>query len=132
MSVTLARAQELIGRALEAAAAQKVGMAAVVVDLGGHLVAAVRMPDVSFLNTDTAARKATLAAAFGTPTHQIQTMLGKDPIAGPVIAADQRICLIPGGVPIMDAGKCIGGLGVAGGHYAQDQALAQYAIQGRS
>lgn len=128
MAIALARAQELVRRAVEAGGAQGVNVVAVAVDLGGHPVAVARMDGVSYLNTDVAQRKAVLAAAFATPTHQVQTMIGKDPIAGPVIAADPRIALLPGGVPVLEDGRCVGGLGVAGGHYLQDQAVAEYAI----
>jgi uncharacterized protein GlcG (DUF336 family) len=128
MSISVAEAQSLITRAFEAATAQSVAIVAVVVDLGGHPVALARMDGVSFINSDAAQRKATLAAAFSAPTSQIQTMIGKDPIAGPVIAADQRVNMMPGGVPFLRNGKCVGALGIAGGHYMQDQAVAEYAI----
>jgi len=128
VTISLQKALGLVQRALEAGQAQSVGIVAVVVDLGGHPVAAARMDGVSFINTEVAQRKATLAAAFGTPTHQLQAMIGKDPIAGPIVSADQRISLLPGGLPILEEGRCIGGLGIAGGHYLQDQAVGEYAI----
>jgi glc operon protein GlcG len=127
MSISVAEAQSLISRAFEAATAQSVAIVAVVVDLGGHAVALARMDGVNFINIDAAQRKATLAAAFAVPTSQIQTMIGKDPIAGPVIAADQRVNMMPGGAPYMRDGKCVGALGIAGGHYMQDHAVAEYA-----
>lgn len=123
----LQKAQEVVRRAVEAAAAQNVNIVAVAVDLSGHPVAVARMDATSYINTDVAQRKAVLSAAFGAPTHAVQAMIGKDPIANPVLTSDPRIAMLPGGMPIVSDGKCVGGVGVAGGHYLQDQAVAEYA-----
>lgn len=128
MSVSLKLAHDLVTRALEAGAAQEVRVVVAVVDLGGHPVALARMDGTSYLNSDVAVRKAVLSAALAAPTHQIQTIIGKDPVAGPVLAADQRIAMLPGGYPVLVDGKCVGGLGIAGAHYLQDQAIAEYAL----
>ncbi len=128
MSLTLARANQLVAKAMEAATTHEVTVVVVVTDLGGHAVSLQRMEAASYINAETAQRKAIMASAFATPTHQVQTMIGKDPIAGPIIAADQRVSLLPGGVPILVDGRCVGGLGVAGGHYLQDQAIAEDAV----
>jgi glc operon protein GlcG len=130
VSISLQQAQSLAQRAVEAGATQSVNVAVVVVDPGGHPVAISRMDGTSYIMIDVAQRKAIMAAAFATPTHHLQTMIGKDPVAGPIIAADQRVSMLPGGMPILEEGKCIGGLGVSGGHYLQDQAIAEYAVAG--
>jgi len=126
--IPLQQALSLAQRAIEAGVNQDVRVAVVIVDLGGHPVAISRMDGTSYLMTEVAQRKAIMAAAFATPTHQVQTMIGKDPVAGPIIAADQRISMLPGGMPIVVDGHCVGGLGVAGGHYLQDQAIAEYTV----
>jgi uncharacterized protein GlcG (DUF336 family) len=128
VSINLQQAMALVNRAVEAGQTQGVNVAAVVVDLGGHAVAISRMDGTSYIMTDVAQRKAIMAAAFATPTHHVQTMIGKDPVAGPILAADQRISMLPGGMPILQDGKCVGGIGVSGGHYLQDQAIAEYAV----
>lgn len=128
MSIPLSIAQKVAARALEAAETHEVKIVAVVVDLGGHPVVAMRMDGASYVNTDMAKRKGNLAAAFSTSTAQIHTMIGKDPVAAPVLQADSGIALLPGGAPILVDGKCVGGLGIAGGHYLQDQAVADFAV----
>lgn len=117
-----------VQKAIEAANSHGVRIVAVVVDTGGHTVVTQRMEGCSYVNTDVAVRKATLASAFGASTQQIGTMVGKDPIAAPVLHADNRLCMLPGGVPLMDAGTCVGALGIAGAHYMQDQAIADFAV----
>lgn len=124
----LEQASAAVQKAIQAATSHGVNVVAVVVDTGGHPVVIHRMTGASFVNTEVATRKATLAAAFGTPTQQIATMVGKDPIAAPVLQADTRLCMLPGGVPLMDGGACVGALGIAGAHYMQDQAIADFAV----
>lgn len=124
----LEQAQAAILKAVEAAASHGVKVVAVVVDSGGHPVAVQRMDGASFVNTEVATRKATLAAAYGASTQQIGVMVGKDPLAAPVLNADARLCMLPGGVPIVLDGVCVGALGVAGAHYMQDQAIADYSV----
>jgi uncharacterized protein GlcG (DUF336 family) len=57
-------------------------------------------------------------------------MVGKDPVAGPVLQADERVCLLPGGAPIKADGICVGAIGIAGAHYMQDQAIADFSVEG--
>lgn len=127
MSLSLTQAMAVVQKALDSAGSQSVKVVAVAVDMGGHVVAQARMDGVSFINAEVARRKATLAAAFATSTQDIQTAIGKDPVAGPVMNADPQICLLPGGMPIMEGDVCVGGIGIAGGFYLQDHAIAQFA-----
>lgn len=128
MTLTASDARQLIDKAIAAAESQGVAVVASVVDSAGHVVALARMDGVSFLNTEMASRKALLAAAFGAPTHGVQAMTAADPILAASLSTDSRISLLPGGLPVLRDGRCVAGLGIAGGHYSQDQAVAEAAL----
>ena len=95
-----------------------------VVDSGGHLLAFVRMDGAFHMSLETALRKARTAACYGQPSGgleegiDIKLALGTD---------GQRINL-PGGLPIIVDGHCIGAVGVGSGSGAQDREVAVEAI----
>lgn len=129
MTLTLKIARELVNAAIQEGLEKGVPVAAVVVDTGGHIVAAARSEKLGFLNLDMAQRKATAAATFMAPTHGVLEMIRADAFLVDAVMQEQRISLVPGGYPIMIAGALVGGLGVAGGHYSQDQAIAEEAMK---
>ena len=95
-----------------------------VVDSGGHLVAFVRMDGAFYMSQETSVRKARTAACYGEPTGDLpegidlKLALGTD---------GQRINL-PGGLPIIVDGHCIGGIGVGSGTGEQDKKVAAAAL----
>ena len=95
-----------------------------VVDAGGHLLAFVRMDGAFHMSLETSLRKAKTAACYGQPSGglpdgiDIKLALGTD---------GQRINL-PGGLPIVVDGHCIGGVGVGSGSGEQDREVATVAI----
>ena len=125
--LSVERAQELVGKALAAGRDQNCPIVAVVTDPAGHIVAAARMDGVSFVNTEVARKKALAAAAFGQPTHDLVEAISRDPLAKTVVMSDATINVLPGGVPLKDGDAIVGGLGVAGGYYMQDRAIAEFA-----
>jgi glc operon protein GlcG len=127
-NVDLATAQGLVRKAVESAQAQGVPIAVAVVDRGGHVVASARMDGVSFLMLEVATKKATFAGAMGVPTHMIVEMAKGDEVLALAFSGEPDIVALPGGLPIASDGGPIGGLGVSGGHYTQDQAIAEAAI----
>jgi glc operon protein GlcG len=130
MSVGLEQAQKIVQRALEAAAAQSVRIAAVVLDTGGHVVAAARMDGVGPLNLDVARRKANAVVNLGVSTAEMLQMVSRDPLITTVLHAEPSIVMLPGGLPIRNGEALIGALGIAGGFYPQDQAIGEYAVAG--
>ena len=128
--VDLATAQALIGKALEAAGADAAcaGVAAVVVDRGGHVVASARMDGVSFVMSDVARRKATMAAAMGASTAALGEMAASDPVMLAALTGNSDTVALGGGAPIMGANGPVGGLGISGGHYSADQVIADKAL----
>ncbi|MFE9686189.1 heme-binding protein [Streptomyces sp. NPDC006285] len=95
-------------------------------DQGGHLKAFDRADNAPFLTAEVALDKAWTAASFHIPTHRWNDYLTNPrvaPLAGP-----SRLMAVGGGYPIIENGRCIGGLGISGGSYEQDQQAAEKAL----
>jgi uncharacterized protein GlcG (DUF336 family) len=111
-----------------AAAAGRLGVRVnvAVVDAAGLLAAFVRMPGAPLHSIDIAIDKAYTAASFGLPTGAWH-----DALAAHSAAVRQGLVLRPrfvafgGGLPIVDDGVRIGGIGVSGGSEAQDENCAR-------
>lgn len=117
-------------RAAQAAAqaAEQLGVRVnvAVVDAAGLLAAFVRMPGAPLHSIDIAIDKAYTAASFGLPTGEWH-----DALAAHSAAVQQGLVLRPrfvafgGGLPIVESGRVIGGIGVSGGSEAQDETCAR-------
>jgi glc operon protein GlcG len=108
--------------AVDAATAANARIAVAIVDTGGRVLGSLRMEGVGFVQLDAAIRKATTSANFGAPTAMMAEMMGGDPKLAPVLH-DPTLLVLPGGAPLRDGGVVIAGIGIAGGHYSQDQAV---------
>ena len=95
-----------------------------VVDSGGHLMAFVRMDGAFHMSLETSLRKAKTAACYGQPSGGLQEGIDIKLALG---TDGQRINL-PGGLPIVVDGHCIGGIGVGSGSGEQDRQVATVAI----
>ncbi len=95
-----------------------------IVDAGGHLLAFVRMDGAFHMSLETALRKARTAACYGQPTGGLEAGIDMKLAIG---TDGQRINL-PGGLPIVVDGHCIGGVGVGSGTGEQDRQVAAAAI----
>ena len=126
--VDLATAQSLIDGAVKAATEMGLPIAAVVTDLGGHIVASARMDGVGFIMGEVARRKATTSATFGAPTHALAELAKSDALINDAFTGVDEIVVLAGGYPVVAGGGCVGGLGISGGHYTQDQAVAEKAL----
>jgi glc operon protein GlcG len=130
MTIQLAVANDHIIRCLSIAEELRLRIAVVVVDLGGHTVAAQRMDGVGYINMEVARRKANAAAQFKTPLDAFSEMLAKNPlIASSMMASSDDIIVLPGGFPIVHVMTVVGGLGIAGGHYEQDHEVGRRAMR---
>ena len=97
-----------------------------VVDAGGNLAAFLRMPGAFLHSIDIAIDKAYTAASFGLPTSQWHAALQTHSEAvRDGIVRRPRFVAFGGGLPMMDNGQRIGGIGVSGGSEEQDEACAQ-------
>jgi len=105
---------------IDAAIAAARTAAVAVVDATGNLRAFERTDDAPFLTVDVAIDKAWSSASFGYPTHVWNDYVSNDPKVAP-LAYRPRMVAVGGGYPILEDGKLIGGIGISGGNYQQDQ-----------
>jgi uncharacterized protein GlcG (DUF336 family) len=121
-------------RALIAAARVKadeigVPMCIAITDDAGNLVAFERMDGGKVTSTTIAIDKSYTASGAKKATHEYgeASQPGK-PAYGISAAIGGRLMVVGGGLPVMVKGECVGGIGVSSGTPAQDQVVAQAAI----
>ncbi|MDI1245248.1 MAG: heme-binding protein [Rhodoferax sp.] len=101
-----------------------------VVDVSGVLVAFLRMPGAPLHSIDIAIDKAYTAASFGLATSKWQGALQEHSQAvREGIVLRPRFVAFGGGLPILEQGLRIGGIGVSGGSEEQDEAIAQAGLK---
>lgn len=121
-------------RAIEAAAreAEQLGarVNAAVVDAGGNLAAFVRMPGAPLHSIEIAIDKAYTAVSFGLPTGRWGEVLQthSEGVRQGIVLRP-RFVAFGGGLPIVENGQRIGGIGVSGGSEEQDEACAQAGLR---
>ncbi len=119
-------AHAAVGAAVQAAADLGLRINVAVVDAGGNLAAFLRMPGAFLHSIDIAIDKAYTAASFGLPTSQWHAALAQHSAAvREGIVRRPRFVGFGGGLPIMENGERIGGIGVSGGSEEQDEACAK-------
>ena len=120
-------AQAVVSGCAAYAAAKSQSHAIVVVDLGGHVVASLRMDGNSYGIMDFAYAKARAAAAWGFSTAQMVESARQTPGFGQA----PHVVTVPGGVPIFsaDGKERIGAVGVSGEAPADDAACAEAGIK---
>src|SRR3954467_4890341 len=96
-------------------------MAIAVVDNHGFLVYYERMDDTQTGSVDVAVDKAKAAALYRRPTKAFEDGIAKGRNA---LLGLRGATPIEGGLPIMDGGKVIGGIGVSGANSDEDAAAA--------
>ncbi|SDC80437.1 GlcG/HbpS family heme-binding protein [Paraburkholderia lycopersici] len=121
-------------RAVESAAREAVRLGVrvnvAVVDAAGHLAASVRMPGAPLHSIDIAIDKAYTAASFGLPTGRWHDELQAHSAAvREGIVLRPRFVAFGGGLPVVEDGGCIGGIGVSGGSESQDEACARAGLE---
>jgi glc operon protein GlcG len=128
MSLTYETAQKIVTDAVKTGGGQGVGVAVVVVDRGGRVVASARADGVGYLNMGVAERKAVASANFGAPTLGVLEMVKGDQTLYSAVIGDATLSILPGGMPIVVDGQPVGAVGIAGGHYSQDHAIAETVV----
>lgn len=120
----------LVRAARAEAAASGVPMAIAVVDGGGALVAFARADGTPFPLTEVAIGKAYTAAAFGRPSAEVAAVFdGRVQFTTSIsVATGGRVMLGKGGVPIVEDGVVVGGIGASGGSGEQDLAVVEAAV----
>lgn len=128
-SIDWTAAHLAVGAAVQAAQALGVRINVAVVDASGVLAAFLRMPGAPLHSVDIAIDKAYTAVSFGLATSQWQAALQQHSAAvreGLVLRP--RFVAFGGGLPIIESGQRIGGIGVSGGSEQEDEACAQAAL----
>lgn len=116
------------------AKAEEFGIAVTVaiVDGGGHLLVLERMDGGRFHTVHSSTTKAVTSASNKRPTttrgaqgQELDTLraIGLSLAAGP-----SRWTAAEGGFPIIVDGECVGGIGVSGGDWQQDEDIAKAAV----
>ena len=97
-----------------------------VADVGGNLVAHVRMDGAWIGSIDVSIKKAFTSRAFDIVTKDLATLSqpGKD-FFGIHASNDGRIMIFAGGIPLKRDGKVVDAIGVSGGSGEQDQTVAE-------
>ncbi|EKS72244.1 hypothetical protein BURK_006466 [Burkholderia sp. SJ98] len=96
-----------------------------VVDGAGTLAAFLRTPCAFLHSVDIAIDKAYTAASFGFATSQWPQILAGDEALRLGIVHRPRLVVFGGGLPIIENGALIGGIGVSGGTAEEDEACAR-------
>jgi len=96
-----------------------------VTDASGVLAGFLRMPGAFLHSIDIAIDKAYTAASFGFPTSQWPEILASDEALRLGLPLRPRLVVFGGGLPIVENGQRIGGIGVSGGSAEQDEDCAR-------
>ena len=128
LTITQHACDQLVAAAT--ARANKIGtpMAIAVVDDSGVLKAFRRMDGAPLLAVEIATNKAYTAVSFGLPTHGWFDFIKNDPPLLHGIVHTPRLTVFGGGYPVSQDGQTVGAIGVSGGHYEQDMAVAEAAL----
>lgn len=126
--LTLAHANEILDVALATAQQENMSpMTVVVLDAGGHVVAAKRQDGSGILRFEVAFGKAWGALGMGRPSRAFDQVAAQRPhfVAALTAASQGRLIPVGGGVLIYNLGKrIIGAVGVSGDSSANDEVCA--------
>ena len=115
--------------------AEAFGIAATVaiVDAGGHLILLERMDGGRFHTVHSSITKAACSSSNKRPTTtrgaQGQDLDTAHALGLALAAGPSRWTAMEGGFPIIVEGECLGGIGVSGGTWEQDEAIAKAAVE---
>ncbi|HEY5686192.1 MAG TPA: heme-binding protein [Acidimicrobiia bacterium] len=130
--LTTAGAKTMLAAAVAKAEDLGIVVTVAIVDAGGHLIALERMDDGRFHTVHSSTTKAATAASNRRPTTtrgaQGQDLDTLHAIGLSLAAGPERWTAMEGGFPILVDGECVGGIGVSGGDWDQDEAIALAAL----
>jgi glc operon protein GlcG len=126
-------ARKMVHVAVGEAAKAGIAISVAVTDAGGHLLAFERMDGGRFHTVHSSTTKAVCASSNKRPTTskgaQAQELDVAHAIGLALAAGPERWTAMEGGFPIIVDRECIGGIGVSGGDWAQDEQIAQAALE---
>ncbi|MFD6824647.1 MULTISPECIES: GlcG/HbpS family heme-binding protein [unclassified Streptomyces] len=99
-----------------------------VVDVGGNLVAHIRMDEAWIGSVDISISKAFTSRAFDISTADLAANAGPgEQFFGINASNNGRVMIFAGGVPLRQGDRIVGAVGVSGGSGDQDQTVAEAA-----
>ncbi|HLI28319.1 MAG TPA: heme-binding protein [Chloroflexota bacterium] len=131
-SLNYDQAARLVQAAMEYAQAHNYRMSFVVLDAGGHLLAAGRMDGAHFLTPEIARGKAYAPAATGRSGSAMTESFQANPaLWGNAAALGYGAPLLParGALPLFRNGVLLGAMGASGGTAEQDEEAVRAALQ---
>ncbi len=131
--LTAKGARQMMAAAIARAEEFNVAVTVAIADAGGHLVLLERMDGGRFHTVHSSTTKAVCAASNKRPTTtrgaQAQHLDAAHALGLALAAGPERWTAMEGGFPILHAGECLGGIGVSGGDWEQDAAIARAAVE---
>jgi glc operon protein GlcG len=130
--LTTKGAKTMLAAAIAKAEEFGIAVTVAIVDGGGHLLVLERMDGGRFHTVHSSTTKAVTSASNKRPTttrgaqgQELDTLraIGLSLAAGP-----SRWTATEGGFPIIVDGECVGGIGVSGGDWQQDEDIAKAAV----
>ncbi|MBF0280613.1 MAG: heme-binding protein [SAR324 cluster bacterium] len=131
--LTTPGAKKMMAASIKCAEEYGIAVTVAIVDAGGHMLLLERMDGGRFHTVHSSTTKAVCAASNKRPTttkgaqgQELDTLhaLGLSMAAGP-----ERWTAMEGGFPIIVDQECLGGIGVSGGNWEQDEKIARVAVE---
>ncbi len=127
--ITSNLAFQMVGSAIQLAEQKNVEVCAAICDPRGHLVALARTDNVMAPAIQYSIDKAWTAANFAISTQGLYERVSVKPAVSMGFSNRDRVLFFPGGFPIFEGDKCIGGLGISGAKDQDDIDIAQATIE---
>ena len=125
-------AKKMMATAIDKARQANLAISCCITDSGGHVIVLERMDGGRFHTVHSSTTKAICAASNKRPTSargaQAQPLDAVHAIGLALAAGPERWTAMEGGYPIVFDGECVGGVGVSGGTWEFDDAVAREAL----
>ena len=126
-------AKMMMAAAIARAEAFGIAVTVAIADAGGRLLLLERMDGGRFHTAHSSTTKAVCAASNRRPTTtrgaQAQHLDTAHALGLALAAGPGRWTAMEGGFPILHEGECMGGIGMSGGDWEQDEAIARAAVE---
>ena len=130
--LTTSGAKTMLAAAIAKAEEFGIAVTVAIVDAGGHMLVLERMDGGRFHTVYSSTTKAVTASSNKRPTTtkgaQGQELDTLHAIGLSLAAGAGRWTAMEGGFPILVDGECVGGIGVSGGDWQQDEDIAKAAV----
>jgi glc operon protein GlcG len=125
--ISLAEAKIVVAAAEREAVGNGLAVIIAVVDSAAQLVLLERLNHAQYGSIDVAVSKAETAVRFKRPTKAVEDALAQGGLALRLLTVP-NISAIDGGIPLLEDGKIVGAIGVAGMLPSQDAQVAQAGV----